>query len=77
MGFVTCLPTVVGGYDSTWVVVDRLTMSYYFILVWVKYSRKVSRAICQSNYVTTWGSYFYYIKSRFVVYFPFLEFITT
>ena len=37
MGFVVGLPTIVGGYDSIWVVVDRLTKSAHFIPFRVKY----------------------------------------
>ncbi|WMV30046.1 hypothetical protein MTR67_023431 [Solanum verrucosum] len=36
----TCLPTTVGGYDSIWVVLDKLTESAHFISVQVKYSEE-------------------------------------
>ena len=38
MDFVVGFPTTVGGYDSIWVVVDRLTMSAHFITIRVKYT---------------------------------------
>ena len=37
-GFCCGFATIVGGYDSIWVVVDRLTKSSHFIPVWVKYT---------------------------------------
>ncbi|XP_069143501.1 uncharacterized protein [Solanum lycopersicum] len=38
MDFVVGLPTNLGGYESIWLVVDRLTKSAYFIPVRVKYT---------------------------------------
>ena len=38
MDFIVGLPTTVGGYDSIWVFVDRLTKSAHFIPVRVKYT---------------------------------------
>lgn len=32
------LPTTVGGYESIWVIVDRLTKFAHLIRVWVKYT---------------------------------------
>ena len=40
MDFVVGLPTTVGGYDSIWVIVNRLTKSSHFISVRVKYTTK-------------------------------------
>ncbi|WMV44971.1 hypothetical protein MTR67_038356 [Solanum verrucosum] len=40
MDFVMGSPTIVGGYDSIWVVVDRLTKFSHFILVRVKYRQR-------------------------------------
>ncbi|WRX34115.1 Integrase [Theobroma cacao] len=37
MDFVTRLPCARGGYDSIWVIVDRLTKSAHFILVKTSY----------------------------------------
>ena len=40
MDFVTGLPKVRGGYDSIWVIVDRLTKSTHFIPVKTTYQAK-------------------------------------
>ncbi|GKF37393.1 putative reverse transcriptase domain-containing protein [Tanacetum coccineum] len=37
MDFITKLPRTLSGYDSIWVIVDRLTKSAYFILMNEKY----------------------------------------
>ena len=65
VGFST---TTMGGYDTIWVVVDRLTKSSHFILVRVKYT--IEKLAEQYNCATTWGL-------RFIIYFPFLKSITT
>ena len=38
MDFVVGLHTTVGGYDSIWIIVDRLTKSAHFIPIRVKYT---------------------------------------
>ena len=40
MDFVVGFPTTASGYDSIWVIVDKLTKSTHFILVRVKYTAK-------------------------------------
>ena len=37
MDFVESFPTTMGGYDSVWVIVDRLTKFAHLILVRVKF----------------------------------------
>ena len=37
MDFVVSLPVASGGYDSIWVMVDRLTKFVYFLLVKIGY----------------------------------------
>ena len=38
MDFVVGFPPRVGGYESIWIIFDRLTKSAHFIPVWVKYT---------------------------------------
>jgi hypothetical protein len=40
MDFVMGLPPTAKGYDSIWVIVDRLTKSAHFLLVDTRYSAK-------------------------------------
>ena len=40
MDFVVGLPHMAKGYDSIWVIVDRLTKSAHFLLVDTRYSAK-------------------------------------
>ena len=49
------LPTTVGGYDSIWVVVDRLTKSSHFILVRVKYTVEKLAELYISQIVRLYG----------------------
>jgi hypothetical protein len=38
MDFIVGLPRTAKGYDSIWVIVDRLTKIAHFLPVWVKYT---------------------------------------
>ena len=59
MDVVVGLPTIVGGYESIWVVFDRVTKFAHFIPIRVKYITKKLAELYQSNYATTWSSCFY------------------
>lgn len=45
------LPTTMDGYDSIWVIMDRLTKSSHFILIKVKYMVDNLARICISQIV--------------------------
>ena len=55
MDFVVGLPTTVGGYDSIWVVVDRLAKSSHFIQFWVKYTTEKLAELYISMIVRLYG----------------------
>jgi hypothetical protein len=57
MDFIVSLPRTHAGYDSIWVVVDRLTKATHFILVKTTYKQcSVGRAVHVSDYVLAWCS---------------------
>ena len=55
MDFVVGLPRTSKGYDSIWVIVDRLTKSAHFILVDTKYSARKYAYIYFDRIVTLHG----------------------
>ena len=55
MDFVVGLPTTTSGYDSIWVIVDRLTKSAHFIPVWVKYTAEKLAELYISHIVRLHG----------------------
>ena len=55
MDFVVGFPTTVGGYNSIWVVVDRLTKSAHFIPVRVKYTAEKLAELYISHIVRLHG----------------------
>jgi hypothetical protein len=55
MDFIVGLPRTRAGYDSIWVVVDRLTKSAHFISVKTNYSSAVLAALYMSRIVCLHG----------------------
>ncbi|XP_069150005.1 uncharacterized protein [Solanum lycopersicum] len=55
MDFVLGLPTTMSGYDSIWVIVDRMTKSAHFIAVRVKYTAKKLAEVYISQIVRLHG----------------------
>ena len=64
MDFVMGLPTTVGGYDSIWVIVDRLTKSAHFIPVRVKYTTEKLAELYISQIVGLHGVPIFIILDR-------------
>ena len=64
MDFVVGLPTTVGGYDSIWVVVDRLTKFAHFISVRVKYTAEKLAELYISQIVQLHGVLVFIISDR-------------
>jgi hypothetical protein len=54
MDFIVGLPRTRAGYDSIWVVVDRLTKSAHFIPVKTSYSSAVLAELYVSNRLSSW-----------------------
>jgi hypothetical protein len=68
MDFIVGLPSTRAGYDSTWVVVDRLTKSAHFIPVKTSYNR----AIHVLDRLSAWCAKEDSVKLRNAVHFTFL-----
>jgi hypothetical protein len=56
MDFIVGLPRTRTGYDSIWVIVDRLTKVAHFILVKTTYHSAVLATIHGSDCVLAWRS---------------------
>ena len=56
MDFITRLPRTRSGYDSIWVVVDRLTKLAHFIPVKTTYKREVGQDIYDQDHMSAWSS---------------------
>ena len=72
MDFVVGLPSTVKGYDSIWVIVDRLTKSAHFLPVDTRYSAKKYVKLYFDQIVTLYGVPLTIISDRgsvFVSYF--------
>ncbi|KAJ7961989.1 Retrotransposon protein, putative, Ty3-gypsy subclass [Quillaja saponaria] len=62
MDFVSGLPKTLRGFDSIWVIVDRLTKSAHFLPVKTTYSaHQYAKLYLGRDYFITWGTSLYYI----------------
>ena len=64
MDFVVGLPRTAKGYDSIWVIVDRLTKSAPFLLVDTRYSAKKYVKLYFDRVVTLHGVPFIIVSNR-------------
>ena len=77
MDFVVGLPTTTSGYDSIWVIADRLTKSSHFISVRVKYTTEKLAELYISQIVRLHGVPISIISDRGSLFTSLLEGITT
>ncbi|GJW19090.1 putative reverse transcriptase domain-containing protein [Tanacetum coccineum] len=54
MDFITKLPKMAAGYDSIWVIVDRLTKSTYFLPMRDRFDRKIDEVVHEGDSSKTW-----------------------
>jgi hypothetical protein len=72
MDFIVGLPRTRAGYDSIWVVVDRLTKVAHFIPVKTTYTGATLAELYMSRIVPTWCAKEDSVRSRNTVYLSFL-----
>jgi hypothetical protein len=74
MDFIVGLPRTSAGYDSIWVIVDRLTKVAHFIPVKTTYSgAKLAELYMAQNCMLTWCAKEDCVRPGITVYFSVLE----
>lgn len=63
MNFVVALPTTMGGYDSIWMVIDRLT-KFTFYFSWGEYMMKKLAQLYTSHIVRLHGMPIFIVSDR-------------